>query len=685
MIYWFKVLLLLIFLSSYIIAQDYKPGELLVLSKHSLINALIQSPTSSQSQLFLDQYNIKSIKKVTVKKPSSVHSSISPLLTFDENGMYQLEFEDTTLDMEQVATDFESSRDIVWAQPNYIYTLQSTPNDPAYLSMQWNMPMIHYDDDVFAYVEGNSSVVVAVIDSGIDLTHPDLQDAVWTNPNEIPDNGIDDDENGYIDDVRGWNFIDKNNDPSDDNSHGSHVSGIIAAKTNNQIGMAGICSGCSVMTLKSSDKDGRLTSLDVYFAIFYAVNNGANILNLSFGADQSNLDTDSEHIMKYSIDMALSNDCLVIAAAGNISSDVSNFVPASYEGVIAVSSIGHTGVFADNYSNFGDRIDITAPGGTGGNVPASHNIYSTIPNSTYDSYSGTSMAAPHIAGMAGLLMSTYPDITSSDVKKALFNSATDLGDSEKDPLYGHGMIHVKHALTYLDTEGPVFDHDHLTQAAKANDILITATAIDAMKSSSLPIVTLFYRYTIDNVPISLWHTATMTKLGDDYSYTISNSDDAVTAIDYYFQAIDLKPNETHLPVSAPKEFYTIMLNTEFGSLQSISDINSLKVFGPLGEQSAMLTGPNPFNPAIESTYIQYELSQDADINLYIYSISGESLWHRHFSSGDPQGGTASFHSIEWSGRNDFGEVVANGPYILYLIARTDSDTKIIKTKILVLK
>ena len=96
MIYWFKVLLLLIFLSSYIIAQDYKPGELLVLSKHSLINALIQSPTSSQSQLFLDQYNIKSIKKVTVKKPSSVHSSISPLLTFDENGMYQLEFEDTT-------------------------------------------------------------------------------------------------------------------------------------------------------------------------------------------------------------------------------------------------------------------------------------------------------------------------------------------------------------------------------------------------------------------------------------------------------------------------------------------------------------------------------------------------------------------------------------------------------------
>ncbi len=180
-------------------------------------------------------------------------------------------------------------------------------------------------------------------------------------------------------------------------------------------------------------------------------------------------------------------------------------------------------------------------------------------------------------------------------------------------------------------------------------------------------------------------TATMTKLGDDYSYTISNSDDAVTAIDYYFQARDLKPNETRLPVSAPKEFYTIMLNTELGSLQSISDINSLKVFGPLGEQSAMLTGPNPFNPAIESTYIQYELSQDADINLYIYSISGESLWHRHFSSGDPQGGTASFHSIEWSGRNDFGEVVANGPYILYLIARTDSDTKIIKTKILVLK
>ena len=97
------------------------------------------------------------------------------------------------------------------------------------------------------------------------------------------------------------------------------------------------------------------------------------------------------------------------------------------------------------------------------------------------------MAAPHIAGMAGLLMSTYPDITSSDVKEALFNAATDLGDSGKDPLYGHGMIHVKHALTYLDTEGPVIDHDHLTQASKANDILITANVVDAMKSSSLPL------------------------------------------------------------------------------------------------------------------------------------------------------------------------------------------------------
>ena len=119
--------------------------------------------------------------------------------------------------------------------------------------------------------------------------------------------------------------------------------------------------------------------------------------------------------------------------------------------------------------------------------------------------------------------------------------------------------------------------------------------------------------------------------------------------------------------------------------QSLNQSTTLKVFGPDGEGTNILNGPNPFNPNRESTYIQYQLSKDADVKLHIYSISGEKLWSRTVNEGDNSGGTAGFHSIEWTGRNDFGEVVANGPYILYFVAKSGNETKVSKIKMLVLK
>tara|TARA_B100000427_G_scaffold285351_1_gene258741 strand:- start:1643 stop:3067 length:1425 start_codon:yes stop_codon:yes gene_type:complete len=474
--------------------------------------------------------------------------------------------------MEQVADDFESSATIIWAQPNYIYTLQGSPNDTYYLGYQWNMRMIQFDD-IFPNITGNSDVIITVIDSGIDLDHPDLVEAIWTNANEIPNNSIDDDNNGYVDDIYGWNFINDTNDIDDDNNHGTHVAGIAVAKANNQLGIAGVCSGCTVMSLKAADQNGDLTSTSISNALSYAIDNGSSIINLSFGAHQAYVS--QEMLIKNSIDIALANNCLVIAAAGNFAQniDTNPFIPASYDGVIAVAAVNESGLFADNYSNYGNRIDISAPGGSGIG-DSEQDIFSTFPNSTYDFLHGTSMAAPHIAGIIGLLVSVYPDISPTDVKDTLFNSANDLGDSGKDDFYGYGLLAVKNAITYLDS-----------------NVLI----------------------------------------------------------------------------------------------QDITVSTTLKVFGPNGENSSILNGPNPFNPIQEATFIQYELSKDATVELHIHSISGEKVWSRYFGLGDVSGSSTGFHSVEWSGKNNFGNYVASGPYLIYLVANSDGETVIETTKILVLK
>lgn len=773
------IFLILNITSSLINAQNFKSGELIIKSQKAAIQFKVQSNTYSAKDSSLDKYKIKSVRKVNTTRSSQANQLSMQSRIFDEGGVFYVELEDKSLDMELVAREFQQSQDIVWAQPNYIYKIQSTPNDTFYSDKQWNMPMIQFNE-VWSYINGNSNVVISVIDTGVDLTHPDLKESVWVNLNEIPNNNQDDDSNGYVDDVSGWNFVANTNDPSDDNLHGTHVSGIAAAQTNNQEGIAGVGSSCSIMALKAGDKFGSFTSLSISEAITYAINNGSNILNLSFGAKKSKVP--QEQLLKDSIDTALANNCLVVCAAGNISLDINDneYIPAFYDGVITVSAVRETGLFADGYSNFGNRVDISAPGGALIAGEPEKDIYSTVPQGAfftpYFNNAGTSMAAPHISGTIGLLMSIYPSLTPDQIKEALFNSAEDIGDTGKDTLYGYGLLRMKDTLTYFDSDSPTGSHKPVQAASIAQDILVTANFTDDFSSSSLPLVTIYYLYLTETTPIGTWQIATMNKSGNEYSYTIPNSNMDITDIHYYFKAKDLKPNETTLPSTAPGQPYSIVVqditgpsiqfptvDKDYISLgrpliipiidnvavstssiqvqikysdqtlnfttdsseisfndnqliidipsldlptdqtiafkvsatdtnnnlseteQSLNHAISLKVFGPDGEHTSILNGPNPFNPHRESTYIQYQLSKDAEVQLYIYSISGEKLWRTQFSSGDSQGGSPGFHSVEWSGRNDFGETVANGPYIVYLIAKSGSETKVAKTKILVLK
>lgn len=249
-------------------------------------------------------------------------------------------------------------------------------------------------------------IIVAVIDTGVDYNHEDLKNNIWINTKEIAGNGIDDDGNGYIDDVRGWNFDNNNNNVLDNNGHGTHVSGTIAAE-NNGIGVVGIAYNSQIMSVKVLDANGSGSYANITKGIYYAVDNGAKVINLSLGGNSSN---DS---LKSAIEYASSKDVIVVMAAGNNGESIPSY-PAryAYNSGIAVGAVDQNNNLADfsNRSGSQEIAYVTAPG---------VNVYSTVPNNQYANYSGTSMAAPHIVGVVALILGANPNLTESQVRQIL--------------------------------------------------------------------------------------------------------------------------------------------------------------------------------------------------------------------------------------------------------------------------
>ncbi|MTJ10534.1 S8 family peptidase [Anabaena sp. UHCC 0204] len=253
-------------------------------------------------------------------------------------------------------------------------------------------------------------IIVAILDTGVDYNHPDLKNNIWTNSKEIPGNGIDDDGNGYIDDVQGWNFDSNNNNVLDNNGHGTHVSGTIAAE-NNGIGVTGIAYNAKIMPLKVLDANGSGSYSSIAKGIYYAVDNGANVINLSLGGNSSNATLES------AIEYASSKGVIVVMAAGNNGESIPSY-PAryAYNSGIAVGAVDQNNKFA-NFSNRSGSQEITyvtAPG---------VDVYSTTPNNQYATYTGTSMAAPHIAGTVALMLSANPNLTENQIRQIITSTA----------------------------------------------------------------------------------------------------------------------------------------------------------------------------------------------------------------------------------------------------------------------
>lgn len=280
--------------------------------------------------------------------------------------------------------------------------------------------------EAWSVTTGSPSVVAAIIDTGLDFFHPDLEPNVWRNPGEIPGNGIDDDGNGYVDDVHGFDFVSEDGDPMDDNVHGTHVGGILGAVGNDANGMAGMAWSVRLLALKAFDEVGAGTLDDTLSAIGYAVAAGARILNASWGT------TTRSRALDDAVTAAVDAGVVVVAAAGNGGNDA-GFYPAAVPAAIAVGSTDARDELSV-FSNYGAFVDLVAPGDL---------IESTAPNTTWTSLSGTSMAAPHVSGAAALLLAWRPDFTPREIATLLTSSAEEIPASR---FAGAGRLDAGRAL-----------------------------------------------------------------------------------------------------------------------------------------------------------------------------------------------------------------------------------------------
>ncbi len=320
-----------------------------------------------------------------------------------------------------------------YAEPNFVVHADARPNNPLpndpFFGRLWGLnntgqsvgglpgtPDADIDaPEAWAMTTGSPAVTVAVIDTGIDSSHPDLAPQMWVNPGEnctgCRTDGVDNDANGYVDDWRGWDFATGDNNPADDHGHGTHVAGTIGAAGDNKIGVTGVNWHVRLMPLKFLSSAGSGTTADAVSAVLYAADKGAAVLNNSWGGDEYS------QALADAIAVADDHGALFVAAAGNsgTDNDAMPTYPSSYElpNVISVAATDHRDGVAW-FSNVGHRsVDLGAPG---------LNIYSTWPGASYQYLSGTSMAAPHVSGAAALVKAAFPAATDVGIKALVFNS-----------------------------------------------------------------------------------------------------------------------------------------------------------------------------------------------------------------------------------------------------------------------
>lgn len=394
-------------------------------------NAVIVKFRSSATSL--QQQRVMSAASVGTSTALSVVSG----LTYTQTAVGQ------TLEGAIQALSLDPSVD--YAEPNYLIAAGVTPNDSRF-STQWALHNTGQtggsnDADIDAPeawdLHTGNDVIIAVIDTGVDYNHSDLAGNIWTNTGEVPGNGRDDDGNGYVDDVRGWDFANNDNNPMDDHNHGTHVAGIIAAKGNNANGIVGVNWSARIMPLKFMTATGQGSTFAAIQAIEYAVANGARVSNNSWGGPGFS------RALYDAIRAANTAGHVFVAAAGNanLNNDTRPEYPASFNlaNIISVAATDSNDRRA-SFSNYGARtVDLGAPGVS---------ILSTIRGNNYRTFSGTSMASPFVAGVAGLMLAGRPGLSVAGLKSALLDTVDPVASLNGSTVSG-GRLNVFKALSQV--------------------------------------------------------------------------------------------------------------------------------------------------------------------------------------------------------------------------------------------
>jgi fibronectin type 3 domain-containing protein len=432
------------------------------------------------------------------------------------SGVYILDVPVGT-DLEQMKAEYQRRPEVDYAEPDYRLTLYDEPNDPLFVH-QWSLNNLgaaqnggqgYFGNDrshghelvmkfgtqdadidaLEAFQRNDPATVplVGIVDTGVDRYHEDLEGEIWINPGEIPDNGIDDDHNGYVDDVWGWDFsgdsteICEDHDPADTHGHGTHCAGIVAAVRDNGTGISGIVSPCRIMAIKIFPN--AYSSVGAQ-GIVYAADMGCDVINMSWGS------AFPSKVLQDALDYAASRSVLPVAAAGNDSSQTLNY-PAAYDGVLTVGASDSKDRVTP-FSSYGEHVEVVAPGedilslrAAGTDMYAENGFPGVhIVNQKYYLADGTSMAAPCVTGVAAYLLAVSPGMTAARTAEIIEQSADDLlypygGDSlyspGKDIYSGYGRVNLASALQLVSGRMAKIDYP-IENGQVSGEVAVIGTA-----------------------------------------------------------------------------------------------------------------------------------------------------------------------------------------------------------------
>jgi subtilisin family serine protease len=579
-------------------AESFKLSKSLT-AKHYLANTIIvkfrsvpldNKTTNSTSVSLGDLGLLISTINPIIKTKTVNKQSLSTQQSIDEIGLnriFEIHYQNN-ISIEAAINILLKNENVEYAEPHYIYSTFVEPTDPFYVnSNQYYLNNIKAPQ-AWAIQPNSNGVIIAIVDSGSDLEHEDLANNIYLNTSD-PINGIDDDNDGYIDNYKGWDFVglsasnlkeDNNPDVTSDScEHGVHVSGLASAVTNNNRGIASLAQTARLMIVKVGADDNSSAIYRGYDGIIYAVNHGAKIINCSWGGPGGGA------FGQDVIDYALSKNCLVVAAAGN-SNSLEPIFPSAYKGVLAVANVNSSDIKSGS-SSYGYHVGIASPGVS---------IYSTNNGDKYGIKSGTSMATPIVSSAVALVMAKFPTLTALQVGEILKLTSDDIyangaNSTYKDQL-GKGRLNVFKALSYNNnlpaikiqktnilsqTFGSYAVGDTLSYFFDLKNILQNANNVNVTLST-----------TFSNVKI-LNNTINISTINTNETKTIGPFKVVVLANTPENFAVNFKLNYSNSPINYQDfEYFSTTLNQDYQNItvnKVYSTITSIGRVGYSGEDA----------------------------------------------------------------------------------------------------